>query len=90
MGAKGQKHFGDQAQKRTKKKPDRSKAGAGGGRSSRGEEGGKRKHLDSMTVSYFRRVSERLNEGFTNDEERGKRENQGQGRKFFFLLSCNI
>ncbi|XP_060762340.1 nucleolar protein 9 isoform X2 [Neoarius graeffei] len=70
MGAKGQKHFGDQAQKRTKKKPDRSKAGAGGGRSSRGEEGGKRKHLDSMTVSYFRRVSERLNEGFTNDEER--------------------
>ncbi|MCJ8745197.1 hypothetical protein PDJAM_G00127460 [Pangasius djambal] len=67
MGAKGQKHSGEQGQKRMKKKPDRSR---GGGSSSRGEEGGKRKRLDAMTVGYFRRVSERLSEGFTDDEER--------------------
>ncbi|KAG7319894.1 hypothetical protein KOW79_017037 [Hemibagrus wyckioides] len=64
MGAKGQKHAGEHGQK---KKPDRNKAG---GNSSRGEEGGRRKRLDAMTVGYFRRVSERLNEGFTDDEER--------------------
>ncbi|KAK3534423.1 hypothetical protein QTP86_015218 [Hemibagrus guttatus] len=67
MGAKGEKHAGEQGQKKMKKKPDRNK---GEGNSSRGEEGGKRKRLDAMTVGYFRRVSERLSEGFTGDEER--------------------
>lgn len=93
MGPKGQKHFGEQAQKRMKKKPDQSKGAGGGGRrsSSRGEEGGKRKRLDSMTVGYFRRVSERLIEGFTDDEERGESENRGQGQKCFgSVFSCNI
>lgn len=69
MGAKVQKHAGEQGQKKMKRKPDRNKAG---GNSSRGEEGGRRKRLDAMTVGYFRRVSERLSEGFTDDEERGK------------------
>lgn len=73
MGAKGQKHFGEQGQKKIKKKPDRSKGG-GGSSGGRGEEGGKeegvkRKRLDAMTVGYFRRVSERLSEGFADDEE---------------------
>lgn len=74
MGAKGQKHFGEQGQKKMKKKPDRSRGG-GGSSSGPGEEGGKeegvkRKRLDAMTVGYFRRVSERLSEGFASDEER--------------------
>lgn len=77
MGAKSQKHLGEQGQKRAKKKLDRSKGGRGeggrGGSNSHGEEGGKRKHLDATTVGYFRRVSERLSEGFTEDEERGKK-----------------
>ncbi|XP_027006656.2 nucleolar protein 9 [Tachysurus fulvidraco] len=67
MGAKGQKHVGEKGQKRMNKKPDRSK---GGVNNSLDEEGGKRKRLDAMTVGYFRRVSERLSEGFTDDEER--------------------
>lgn len=69
MGAKGQNHAGERGEKRMKKKPDRSKEGGGSGR---GEEGGRRKRLDAMTVGYFRRVSERLSEGFTDNEERGK------------------
>lgn len=101
MGAKGQKHFGEQGQKKIKKKPDRSKGG-GGSSGGRGEEGGKeegvkRKRLDAMTVGYFRRVSERLSEGFADDEEQGKGENLGKAYvltyrkkcfwiRFFFLL----
>lgn len=129
-GAKGQKHFGEQGQKRMKKKPDRSKGGKRshveevgkkshieegrkrshveeegkkshgeeggkksryeevgkksryeeGGKKSRGEEGGKRKCLDAMAVGYFRRVRERLSEGFADDEERGKTGNRCQSR----------
>ncbi|KAK2868312.1 hypothetical protein Q7C36_000183 [Tachysurus vachellii] len=67
MEAKGQKHAGEKGQKKMNKKPVRSK---GGVNNSRDEEGGKRKRLDAMTVGYFRRVSERLSEGFTDDEER--------------------
>lgn len=74
MGAKGQRHFGEKGQKKIKKKPDQSKGGERGrGSSCHGEEGGRRKRLDAMTVGYFRRVSERLSEGFADDEERGKR-----------------
>lgn len=42
------------------------------------EEGGKvqesgiRKRLDALSVGYFRRVGERLTEGFEDDEERGE------------------
>lgn len=79
MSAKPEKHSGEQGQKKMKKKTERSKGGGRGGSSSRGEEGGKRKRLDAMAVGYFRRVSERLSEGFTDDEERGKRENGGCG-----------
>ncbi len=32
----------------------------------------KRRRLDPTSVSYFRRVSERLNEGFTEEEEKGE------------------
>ncbi|TSP09060.1 Nucleolar protein 9 [Bagarius yarrelli] len=68
MGAQGKKPAGERGQKRMKKKPDGNK---GERDSSRGEEGGKRKRLDAMTVGYFRRVSERLNEEFADNEERG-------------------
>ncbi|XP_030631098.1 nucleolar protein 9 [Chanos chanos] len=40
-----------------------------GGRGDRNE-GVKRKRLDAMSVGYFRRVNERLSDGFTEDEER--------------------
>ncbi len=32
----------------------------------------KRRRLDPTSVSYFRRVSERLTEGFTEEEEKGE------------------
>ncbi|XP_016335308.1 nucleolar protein 9 [Sinocyclocheilus anshuiensis] len=34
------------------------------------QDGTKRRRLDATSVSYFRRVSERLNEGFTEEEEK--------------------
>lgn len=40
----------------------------------KGEQGdGGRKLLDALSVGYFRRVGERLGEGFADSEERGKR-----------------
>ncbi|XP_051557463.1 nucleolar protein 9 [Myxocyprinus asiaticus] len=60
MGAKGQRYFRDE-QKASKKRPIQG---------SSGDEGVKRKRLDAMTVGYFRRVSDRLKEGFTEEEER--------------------
>ncbi|XP_037644402.1 nucleolar protein 9 [Sebastes umbrosus] len=48
--------------------------GEGGERKRRGggEEGdGGRKRLDALSVGYFRRVGERLSEGFEDNEERG-------------------
>ncbi|XP_074506418.1 nucleolar protein 9 [Sebastes fasciatus] len=48
--------------------------GEGGERKKRGggEEGdGGRKRLDALSVGYFRRVGERLSEGFEDNEERG-------------------
>ncbi|KAL0966345.1 hypothetical protein UPYG_G00294130 [Umbra pygmaea] len=42
-----------------------------GGRGTRGGgEGGDRKRLDALSVGYFRRVRERLDEGFPEDEEK--------------------
>ncbi|CAB1317230.1 unnamed protein product [Coregonus sp. 'balchen'] len=45
------------------------KRGGAGGRGSR-DGGVARKRLDALSVGYFRRVGERLSEGFTEDEER--------------------
>ncbi|KAF7692421.1 nucleolar protein 9 [Silurus meridionalis] len=67
-GAKSQKKPGEQGQKRMTKKPDQGRKE--GGNSSHVGEGGKKKRLDAMSVGYFRRVHERLSEGFTDDEER--------------------
>nr|XP_046213909.1 nucleolar protein 9 isoform X1 [Oncorhynchus gorbuscha] len=44
------------------------KRGGAGGRG--GGEGGAKKRLDALSVGYFRRVGERLSEGFTEDEEK--------------------
>lgn len=35
---------------------------------------GGRKRLDALSVGYFRRVGERLTEGFEDDEEKGERD----------------
>lgn len=40
------------------------------GQKPRGDGG--RKRLDALSVGYFRRVGERLSEGFEEDEERGE------------------
>lgn len=55
--------------------------GGGGGWSKKrngGGEGGEKedrskKRLDALSVGYFRRVGERLTEGFEEDEERGEK-----------------
>lgn len=42
--------------------------------SPKGEKGqGGKKRLDALSVGYFRRVGERLSEGFEDDEERGEK-----------------
>ncbi|XP_064849319.1 nucleolar protein 9 [Oncorhynchus masou masou] len=41
-----------------------------GKRGGAGEGGGAKKRLDPLSVGYFRRVGERLSEGFTEDEEK--------------------
>lgn len=62
-----------------KRKPPVDGGGGGWGKKRRGggEGGGKadgsRKRLDALSVGYFRRVGERLSEGFEDDEERGER-----------------
>lgn len=43
----------------------------GGGEGEKGQADGGRKRLDALSVGYFRRVGERLSEGFEDDEERG-------------------
>ncbi|XP_034038467.1 nucleolar protein 9 [Thalassophryne amazonica] len=48
-----------------KKKKDGDKEGH------KGQGDGTSKHLDALSVGYFRRVGERLSEGFEDDEERG-------------------
>lgn len=44
---------------------------AGGEEGEKGQADGGRKRLDALSVGYFRRVGERLSEGFEDDEERG-------------------
>eukprot|EP00063_Salmo_salar_P072183 XP_014047018.1 PREDICTED: nucleolar protein 9 isoform X2 [Salmo salar] len=71
---------GDEDRNRGREAGERGKDGEGkrggaGGRGSRGgrgggEGGGAKKRLDALSVGYFRRVGERLSEGFTEDEER--------------------
>ncbi|XP_059199762.1 nucleolar protein 9 [Centropristis striata] len=43
----------------------------GGEKGEGGQEDGGRKRLDALSVGYFRRVGERLGEGFEDNEERG-------------------
>lgn len=44
-----------------------------GGKEGEGGQGdGGRKRLDALSVGYFRRVGERLGEGFEDNEERGE------------------
>lgn len=65
-----------------RKPPKRRHPGGDGGEKKRrgGEEGekgqgdGGRKRLDALSVGYFRRVGERLSEGFEDNEERGERD----------------
>jgi len=52
---------------------ERKRRGEGEGRQG---DGGK-KRLDPMSVGYFRRVGERLDEGFKEKEERGERNPSG-------------
>lgn len=51
----------------------RRKRRGGGEEGERGQTDSGRKRLDALSVGYFRRVGERLGEGFENDEEKGKR-----------------
>ncbi|KAM3604378.1 uncharacterized protein V6R79_010274 [Siganus canaliculatus] len=57
-----------------KKRRHPGEDGGGGERKRRGTEEGKkdqgRKRLDALSVGYFRRVGDRLSEGFEDDEER--------------------
>lgn len=46
------------------------RGGGEGGEKAQGD--GSRKRLDALSVGYFRRVGERLSEGFEDDEERGE------------------
>lgn len=45
----------------------------GGERGEKAQADGSRKCLDAPSVGYFRRVGERLSEGFEDDEERGEK-----------------
>lgn len=44
----------------------------GGEEGEKGQGDGGRKCLDALSVGYFRRVGERLSEGFEDNEERGE------------------
>ncbi|KAM7401276.1 hypothetical protein PAMA_005456 [Pampus argenteus] len=63
-GEKKRSHPGDNSQEGEKKKR------RGGKEGEEGQGDGGRKRLDGMSVGYFRRVGERLSEGFEDDEER--------------------
>ncbi|XP_072524435.1 nucleolar protein 9 [Salminus brasiliensis] len=67
MAAHNERDSDKTAQKRMKKKKNISQGKGGRGD---GEGNEKRKRLDAMSVGYFRRVYERLNEEFPDDEER--------------------
>lgn len=73
------KEEGKKLQKGARKKRGQAGEDEGGERKKqRSEEGprgpgdGGKKRLDALSVGYFRRVGERLGEGFEDNEERGK------------------
>ena len=73
------KEEGKKLQKERGKKRGQASEEEGGERKKwRSEEGpkgpgdGGKKRLDAMSVGYFRRVGERLTEGFEDNEEQGK------------------
>lgn len=61
-GGKKRKHPGQDGERK-------KRAGEGGDKGDGG-----RKRLDALSVGYFRRVGERLSEGFEDDDERGERD----------------
>lgn len=89
---------GDEDRNRGREAGERGKDGEGkrggaGGRGSRGgrgggEGGGAKKRLDALSVGYFRRVGERLSEGFTEDEERGK--SPCTGKEIGSIMCINV
>lgn len=65
-GGKKRRHpGGDGEGERKKRSSEEGEKGHG--------DGGKRR-LDALSVGYFRRVGERLSEGFEDNEERGERD----------------
>ncbi|KAL4657185.1 nucleolar protein 9 [Arapaima gigas] len=69
----GKQHKNQWKETRNERKPGMEGKRRGGGKGGFGgteQEEGVRKHLDAMSVGYFRRVSERLSEGFTEEEEK--------------------
>lgn len=63
-GGKKRKHLEDHGKGEEKKKR--------GGDGEKGQGDGGKKRLDALSVGYFRRVGERLSEGFEDNEERGE------------------
>lgn len=65
-GGKKRRHPGEEGEGGQKKRK-------GGEEGRKGQGDGGKKRLDALSVGYFRRVGERLGEGFEEDEERGER-----------------
>lgn len=63
-GGKKRRHPGDDVKREEKKTK--------GGDGEKGQGDGGKKRLDALSVGYFRRVGERLSEGFEDNEERGE------------------
>lgn len=66
-GGKKRRHAGEDGEGGERKR-------RGGEEGDKGQGDGGRKRLDALSVGYFRRVGERLGEGFEDDEERGERD----------------
>ena len=68
----------------------RRKRRGGGEEGERGQRDSGRKRLDALSVGYFRRVGERLSEGFENDEEKGERSffPRHEQRDSWMAISC--
>lgn len=64
-GGKKRRHPGENGEGGERKR-------RGGKEEEKGQGDGGRKRLDALSVGYFRRVGERLGEGFEDDEERGE------------------
>ena len=64
-GVKKRKHSGEDGEGGERKR-------RGGEEGEGGQADGGRKRLDALSVGYFRRVGERLGEGFEDNEERGE------------------